>query len=447
MPLKTSIYGMAFAVVLIAALYSPIWGICGYMLNYCIGPERQWWAESLRSLGIRFSFMLAAVTAIGTLLNFGKLQFGRNILIGQEKLLLLFLAFVWLSTLLGEPTVGAYTIVDHPTVKMTKIIVLVFLLTHIVTNLKDLNLLLWTFTTCALWLGVEAYRVPYGAFAKGRLETVGGLDFTESNFLAAFVAMIMPLVGLQFLRARWIGKLYCLTAGAFAANLLILTRSRGAILGLAIGGVMAVLFAPRQVRLKIMAYLLLAALGFFSMTDPYYLTRASTITNTQESLDVSAQSRIRLAQAAMQILSDHPLGIGVGNYFQVIGRYIPEYQGKDAHNTYLRCATEMGVQGLLVFLLLIANAFFTLRRTWVLSSELPEEHRENLVLICYGMAITLVVLLGCCLTISLTYVEFLWWLLALPVCIERTTQNLCEEAVFADELDDEYEICEEYREI
>jgi putative inorganic carbon (hco3(-)) transporter len=180
-------------------------------------------------------------------------------------------------------------------------------------------------------------------------------------------------------------------------------------------------------RGKIIAAMVLAGMGFLYLSDPQFLMRASTITAEEEHRDTSAESRIRLAQAAMHMISDHPLGLGAGNYYQTIGKYIPEYHGKDAHNTYLRCATEIGVQGFLVFLALIVNAFLMIRRTWIQAADLPEEHSKNVILICYALTTSLVVLLGCCLTISLTYVEFVWWFLALPVCLQRAVENLRED--------------------
>jgi len=424
-PLKTILFGLSFAIALTAAaLYAPVWGVCAYVLNYSIGPERQWWAVPLRQWDIRFSFMLAGATALGAVLHYRRLRFGRFGWMGQEKLLLLFLSLVWLSTLIGEPTVGAYTVVDHPTVKMTKIIIFVLLLTHIVTELKSLDLLLWTMVLSALWLGVEAYRVPYGAFQRGRLEGVGGPDFTEANFLGAYVAALLPIVGVQLLQAKWRGKLFCLVAGVFATNLLVLTRSRGAVVGLAVGGFTALLLAPRWARVKIAAGLVIALLGGLYLSDAQFLNRAATITRSEDQRDVSAQSRINLTRVGLQMLADYPQGIGAGNYFQVIGRYIPQYRGKDAHNTYLRCATELGLQGGAVFVLLIINALRTLRRVAKQAAAFPEEARQKVVYLCYGLAVCMSVLFGCCLTMSLTYVEYLWWILALPVCLERAVQNL-----------------------
>ena len=114
--------------------------------------------------------------------------------------MLLFLGLVWFSSLLGENTVGWYTGVDHPTVKLTKAIIFALMLTHVVTDVRSLKSLFWVMIAASLLLSLQAYAKPRSDFFGGRLEGVGGADFTEANFLAAFLATMLPIIGIQFLR-------------------------------------------------------------------------------------------------------------------------------------------------------------------------------------------------------------------------------------------------------
>jgi O-antigen ligase len=425
MPLKTVLAPAILSAVLIAGLSSPIWAVCGYAVDYSVGLGRKWWMTPLTDMGLRVSLTLAGAIALGLLLNYSKLKrtFGTNALASQEKLVLLFLGIVWLSSMLGETTIGRYTLTDHPTIKMTKVAIFVFLLAHVATTLKDLNLLIWAMILGALWLGVDAYETPRRAFAKGRLEGIGGPDFSDANFFAAYMATMLPLIGVQFLRSRWRGKLVCLAAGVFATNAIILTRSRGAFVGLGVGIVAAVLLAPVKYRSKILAGIVLAGLGAVYLADPQFVERMTTITRSEEERDQSAASRLALAEAGARMLMDHPLGIGAGNFYQTIGRYIPAYQGKDAHNTYVRCFTELGLQGFAVFALLILNGFHTLWNLRKKVANLPSGDDTDLQMLVLGAIVALATLLGCCLTMSLVYVEFLWWLLILPVCLCRALDN------------------------
>ena len=426
MALKTILWAGFFGAMCIAALWSPIWGVVGYVGNYSIGASSQWWNAPLSPLGIRYSLTLAAFTAAGIAINWGKLRFGRSLLCRHEKLLLLFLGIVWLSTIFGPETVGAYTLpgIDHPSVKLTKIVIFTLMLTHVVTDLKNLERLLWGLVLGALILGLQAWDTPRRAFESGRLEGVGGPDFGDANYFGAYMAAMLPLIGVQFLRTRWQGKVLCLISGVFATNAIVLTRSRGAFVGVAAGMVMAGLLAPRRHRAKIIALLLVAGLGGLSLSDPQFLSRMTTIVAPEEERDSSAMSRVRLTEAGLRMAADHPFGVGTGNFYQTIGRYIPEYSGKDAHNTYLRCLTEQGIQGFACFVLLIFNGFLLLRNVGKQAANLPPPDNRSLQLLAFGMKVSLVSLLASCLTMSLTYVEFLWWLLLLPVCLQRVLMNL-----------------------
>jgi O-antigen ligase len=426
MALKTVLFLAAFIACSGGALYMPLLGILGYIGHYDLGPERKWWGAPLNDLGLRYSYTLALMTAIGIAIHWRSLRYGKTFFAGQEKLLLLFLGAVWFSTLIGEQT-EFYTVVDHPAVKMTKIVIFVFMMTHVVTTEKYLNVLLWALVLGALSLGWQAYTTPYSHFQRGRLEGVGGHDFSEANFLAAYLATMLPLIGIQFLRSRWLGKLVCLIAGAFTANAIVLTRSRGAFVGLAAGTVVATLLAPKQHRTKIMVGLVVATLGWFYVANPAYWHRVSTITTSDEQRDASAESRLEIWQATIQMISNHPLGVGAGNFFQSIGQVDPRFVGRDTHNTFLRCAAEVGVQGIGIFLALIAGSILSLRRLLREARLLYKPDREFVTYMSYGVIVSLTTLLACGMTVTLVYTEFVWWILALPMCIQRVVINLSED--------------------
>ena len=73
------------------------------------------------------------------------------------------------------------------------------------------------FVIGAMILGMQAWSTPYSAFEGGRLETVGGPDFRECNFFAAYMATMLWIIGTQFVRSGWVGKTVCFVAGGFAA--------------------------------------------------------------------------------------------------------------------------------------------------------------------------------------------------------------------------------------
>jgi len=423
MPLKTIIFVGVFGACCAGAVFQPLWGIVAYAADYIIGPQRQWWERPIQHLGIRYSYVLAIVTAIGVALNYGKLRFGKKLLHRHEILLLLFLGLVWVLRSVNEPT-ELYTIVDHPTVKLAKVMIFGLMLTHVVTDMKKLRVFMWTLVVCTLILGLQAYTARRYV---GRLETVGGADFAESNFLAVFVGAMVPLIGVLFLQSRWPGKLFCLGTGAFAVNAIILTRSRGALVGIALGLIPAVFLAPKKLRLKVAAGLLVGSLGAVYLMDTGFVDRMKTIDRSGEQRDASSQLRLDLWETSLAMVKDHPLGIGPGNFFQVVGRYRPELERRDAHSTYFRCLTELGIPGFLLFLTICFSAMRTAMRASRRAERIRSETGTALRLLGYGFTVALCTFLAASLTVTTIYTEALWWLLLVPVCLERAVANHAEE--------------------
>lgn len=424
MPLRALAFIIGFVLTTGLAIWMPLAGVLGYVAHYNLGPERQWWNAALRPLNIRYSYTLAIVTAVGIALNHARLRWGAKLLHRHEWLMLLFLGAVWLS-LSASGQIRSYEYVDHPALKFAKVIVFVLMLTHVVTRIRDLDALIWVLVLGGLVLGVQAYNTPRSAFYSGRLETVGGPDFTEANTLAVYLGTVLPLIGFQFLRSKWIGKIICLVAGAFTANAIILTRSRGVLVGLAAGAVAVLIMAPRKYRMVIAAGMIVAFIGGYFLTDPQFRDRASTIVVEGGERDRSAQSRFEIWEGGWRMIKANPvLGVGAANFQHNIGRYQPLHPGRDAHNTYIRCAAETGLLGFGVFVAIIVNALWMIRQAMREAAYLPPKQRDEVVHMSLALLVSTITMLACGLTGSLVFIESFWWFLALPVCLWRATENL-----------------------
>jgi len=407
----------------VGALFLPHLGIYGYLADYCLNPADQWWGRPFARMGFRFSFTLAVATLAGIILQRKNLKFGEKALYNQEWTLIFFLALVWMVFFLTPETVGRYGSTDHPTLKLTKIFVFLLMMTHVITDLKKLKGLFAVLASASLLLGIKAWSVPYSQFARGRLEGIGGADFAEANFFAAFMAAMLPLIGIMFLRSKVVGKFYYAVCGAFTANAMILCRSRGAFLGLIAGAVAALFFIPRNYRKHLIVLLLAGIVGIVYLSDDSFIQRIMSISTDQSEMDESSASRIRLWKAGVQMVTSHPLGIGPGNWYQTIGRYIPEYEGKDSHSTYIKCLAELGLIGMAVFMLLILQAYLNLRQVYIQRHKLPPSEEEEFTHFYFAIIVSIVIFLTCALTITMVYTEILWVLLLLPVCLKRALDN------------------------
>ncbi|MEX2286548.1 MAG: O-antigen ligase family protein [Planctomycetaceae bacterium] len=421
MGLQSAFFLTAFAVLIVAAVVNPFWGIVAYMAHYYVWPEKQWWGELLASAQVRVSLTIGVVTIVSTVAHWARL---RERLVGpllhsQEVLFWSYIAVIGLTEIWGLPPDPIFQPSIHPLDKMLKIGIFSFMLTHIVTTKLDLERFLWFMLIVGgAYLGYLAYMLPASHFVKGRLEGVGGPDFSDSNFAAAHFVVMGILGAMLLLKSRtWSSRLICLVSGGLIANGLILTRSRGAFLGVIAAGAAAVVLVDRNIRKHLLWAVPVVAIGCYSLTDDLFWERIFTMFVTPEELDASAESRLEFWKVATQIFFDHPLGIGPGRFFGVIGDYQPEYAGRDAHSLYFRTLAELGIFGVATLLALIGNAFWVLRRCKKKAHNLL--YSPDLISTAIGLQLMIIAFVTAGLTMTMTYSEELFLVLLLPACLER----------------------------
>jgi O-antigen ligase len=149
----------------------------------------------------------------------------------------------------------------------------------------------------------------------------------------------------------------------------------------------------------------------------------STIFSSSESRDLSAASRFDIWAAAWEMVKDHPLGVGIGHFESQIGQYGQKIvSNRDAHNTFVLCAGELGIPGLFAYLATIVTAWLTLSRVnHRLKTSLIDT--ELLALLVFAARLALVVYLVSGLFVSRLYTEGAWWFIVLPACLARAVEN------------------------
>jgi hypothetical protein len=92
-----------------------------------------------------------------------------------------------------------------------------------------------------------------------------------------------------------------------------------------------------------------------------YLDTALYTLNMRVSIDERLKGRLRFWRAAVQMLEERPLaGVGIGRYYKLVPKYL-EDAGDDviqenAHNYLLQMAAELGLPGMVCFLVLLGSA-------------------------------------------------------------------------------------------
>lgn len=174
------------------------------------------------------------------------------------------------------------------------------------------------------------------------------------NLAGGMVALFWPLALVLGLQARtWVDRVVALTGIVIFAVQLLLTQSRGALIGAMFATVAVTVLSNRR-------WLWFWAMGGIAVT---VLMLTSTpipldaILGGNDSINISLQGRLELWSRALYIVEDFPFtGVGLGMFESVVKALYPPFTFSPdahfihAHNIYLHTAAEMGIPGLIGYL-------------------------------------------------------------------------------------------------
>lgn len=418
-----------FAACFLGAIWRPILGVVGYLAVYMLYNRDVWWGFEVSRTILRPSYMAVLFLVAGCVLHAKDLNWKIS---RREKELYLFLGVAWLVSLAFG--VGMHEESWNYLEKLTKIFAFLFLLIRVVHSVRDYKTVMWTLILGGVFLAQQAHVI--GRFASGRLNNIGGIDFNEANGFASFLAFCVVMLGFWLLKTKMLQRILAVLGIALMLNAIIMTQSRAVFMGMALATPFVFLRTPVIHRKKILLYAALGIVLFLSLSDIKFLERMQTIKEQaelfryQDSVAEEQLSRIDFWRASVRMFRDHPLGVGVKNFEKLVPFYDPRNTGMDAHNTYVLCYSELGIIGIVLFGVIIIEALLQLRRIRRLafSTRIQDE------IVMLGMAlgtIYVIYLLGSMMTHSYLYTEFMWILLALPICLENAVRREIEDGAEA----------------
>lgn len=167
-------------------------------------------------------------------------------------------------------------------------------------------------------------------------------------FFAMFLPMLVALV-LQPHQRRFV-RWSAIAGSAVLAAAILFTYSRQSYL-IGLFAIMILLVWRSIPAAALAAMLLVATAASFlprSVVDRIQETQQVDASGTM-TLDMSTTSRFTIWNGTIDMLRDHPAGVGLGRFGEHIGDYT-SYAGKDAHNGFLLTLAECGPLGLLALL-------------------------------------------------------------------------------------------------
>jgi O-antigen ligase len=182
------------------------------------------------------------------------------------------------------------------------------------------------------------------------------------NSEALYFEYLLPIALIFGLAAkRFWGRSFNLAILALGVAGLLVTFSRGGLLGL-LAGVLAVLFLARSHRfISTRTFALFLVSGLLAITVALPMLYGYLMSRPE-----AATARIHLLKVGLDMIRTHPiLGVGLNNHLVVSPQFDPDSYllAMPTHNHYLLVASEIGIPGLLLFLGLLLVTFSILVRS------------------------------------------------------------------------------------
>jgi len=251
-------------------------------------------------------------------------------------------------------------------------VILMLVIAASIRGLADLRRLAWVQVIGATVLAAVA--VTHSAIgSEGRLST--GALFYDANDLAMLIVCTLPLVMYLWRPPTGLlGRVGLGAATAFMLRTLALTGSRGGFLGfLAMAGYLLMRYHGISKTKRASAVALLAVLLVVFASDRYF-ARIETILHPSADYNWSGKSetgRMDIWKRGLGYMMSHPVfGVGAETFERAEGTLAPQarqrqqygqyFQESTAHNSFIQIGAELGVLGLVAFIVLLVNAFRTL---------------------------------------------------------------------------------------
>ena len=225
-----------------------------------------------------------------------------------------------------------------------------------------------TFAITIVSLIINCYQSVRGIYLYGWYDRAAG-SFGDANYFAlALLVAIGFCVALLCTDHNY--KYGKLAAILVMFIILLLTSSRGGMLGFAI---MTLLYIKdSEYKVKIILILLCILLPLAIVVAPKTIQR---LQNKDYSTQSSTENRINLQLTGLKMVKANPwTGVGYGNFKSNVPTYSDNFERRAfvAHNTYLSIAAEQGLPMLVLFLLLLASVYRCINKYIVININKPD---------------------------------------------------------------------------
>jgi probable O-glycosylation ligase (exosortase A-associated) len=344
-------YLLTYGGVLVS-LGRPFVGLLIYICFAILKPEALWYWSVPRG---NYSRIVAIGLLVGWALHgFGNWSFGR-----AAPIVLAFILYVCWSAVCAFQCVADSALAFAQVEDYLKILLPFLVGITMIRTIGQLKQLAWIIVLSQGYLAYEFNMQYIGSRGFDPNDWHhGGLDRNGIAITMVTAAGFAFFLGIH--AARWWAKLLALALAALMSHVVMFSMSRGGMLSLVVTGVVTFILIPK--RPSYIAVFLLAAVLGLRLAGPKVVERFLTTTAEAKTRDESAQSRLELWQALIQVTAQHPVvGVGPQNWRPIASSF-GFTEGKDGHSTWLMVLAEMGIPGLALLVCFYAICMLRLLR-------------------------------------------------------------------------------------
>ena len=337
--------------------------VTGVFLTFVVARYMQWGARRDILATIRLEMLLGVALIAACIYLVQATPIPLHRLPGAKRLILgislLFLAMAIQIPFAADPLLARTFFWD----RVIKFAMLTLFIAVLVRSPKAMRWFLCAFLFACFYVTLEAAR---GAISGGLVwENQGVMRlhgavpiYAHPNSLAGVAMGVVPFVVFLFpaIRSRLV-KLMILMPLGTACICLLYSGSRTGYVAFFI----FLVYWWSQSRRKF-RWILIAtgvSLAAYPLIPDQYVGRFKSI-GGQEAEGHSKEARIVILQDAVKIFAENPFGVGVASFPAV--RRARFGRSQDTHNLYLEVATNLGIQGFVIFVLFITWMLASLRR-------------------------------------------------------------------------------------
>lgn len=334
------------------------------------------------------------------------------------KYMFLYILAIFLSIPFGLWVGGSVQFILDTLIKELIILFVIIIAVNNHNRIRKLLLIIGISTFIVGILTIVRYLSGRDLIVGYRASISEGM-FGDPNDLALHFVFAIPLlyfVGYKLTKQKLIFIFMILTL-VFAV---LLTYSRGGILGLGFGA-LAIWYFDKEKRKKNLMLIIMGIILCITML-PDVIERMTTMIEPEKDTVGSAQQRWGIAKEGLQIFLENPIfGVGVNNFSIAEGAaHNQSGQWKAAHNSFIQIASETGILGLIAFI----GCFLSLFRLGI-KAENGKESYQHIRMSVMGIKASALGFLVCATFLSQAYSWYFFYLMALAVL----TRNILKQSL------------------